>query len=680
VIQRLRASASELKARLMAHYWASELAVLLSTAVLAGVGGGFGAVVFLWLIDLVEAFAFGTLGEWLGFLGPAFVVVVPALGGLLVGPLVRFLAPEAEGHGVPEVMEAVTLRGGRIRPIVVIVKALASSVCIGTGGSAGRQGPIVQIGAAIGSTLGQWFKLSEERVRNMVACGAAAGVAAIFNTPIAGVFFSLEVILGEFSGRSLSTVVIAAVVASAIGRMLLGDVPALPIPSYTLGTALEYPLYLVLGAIGGLIGVGFTRFLYLIGDLFDSWSIPHTLKPAVGGLLVGAIGFFSPHIFGVGYEVIEEALHNRLLIETALALVGLKIVATSLTIGSGGSGGVFAPSLFIGAMMGTGLGNLIHGWLPDHTATPVAYTLVGMSAVFAAATRAPITAFLIIFEMTQDYRFILPLMLTTVVSTLVASRLHTESIYTFKLKQRGIDVHVQHDLDLMHSMRVGETMTPVSGLVTVRPDASLHDVAHAFRETRHHCLVVMDEDGVFHGLVTMTALQRAADLHLSGTVRDICMTQVKTAHVDQSWRDALHHFGALDAGGVPVLSRGNPQRLLGMLWHSDIICAYSRACLDFQEQVDHLERIQLEQALEARTIEITLNSKHGAVGQTLKELQFSRECVIVSIRRGPRQLIPRGYTRLLSGDRLIALATEAGEEALIRCLTEGRPEIEEVDL
>jgi CBS-domain-containing membrane protein len=281
--------------------------------------------------------------------------------------------------------------------------------------------------------------------------------------------------------------------------------------------------------------------------------------------------------------------------------------------------------------------------------------------------------------MTQDYRFILPLMLTTVISTLVAGRLHTESIYTFKLKQRGIDLHVQHDLDLMHSMRVGETMTPVSRLATVAPDTSLHDAAHTFHETLHNCLVVMDEDGVFHGLVTMRALRRAADLHLSGTVRDICMTQVRTTFVDQTWRDALHHFGALDAGGIPVLSRGNPQRLLGMLWHSDIICAYSRACQDFQEHLDYLERIQLEQALETHTIEITLNNRHGAVGHTLRELRLPRECVIVSVRRGRHQLIPRGYTRLLSGDRLIALATEAGEEALIRCLTEGRPGIEALD-
>ena len=666
-IQRLRGHALEL----YSHFWSSEMAVLVTMAILVGLGGGFGAVVFRWLIDTVKAFSFNTLGIWLSFMGPYYVIIVPALGGLLVGPMIYFLAREAKGHGVPEVMEAVALRGGRIRPIVVVVKSLASSICIGTGGSVGREGPIVQIGSALGSTLGQVFKLSDERVRNLVACGAAAGIAATFNAPIAGVFFALEVILGEFSMSNFSSVVIASVMASVIGRIFLGDAPAFPIPPYSLVAPLELLLYLALGAIAALVGVAFTRILYRFEDFFDAWRFPEYLKPVAGGLLVGLLGFRFPHLFGVGYGAIEEALHNQLVLKSVLLLAGLKIVATSLTIGSGGSGGVFAPSLFIGSMTGAAFGLLVHDWLPTLTAAPAAYALVGMAAVFAAAARAPITAILIIFEMTQDYRIILPLMFATVVSTIIASRLDRESIYTLKLKRRGIDVTVRRDVDLMSTIRVEEAMTPISQMVTVRPDTSLRELARIFQETFHHGLAVVDGDGHLYGVVTLADLERIADSRLGGTVRDICTTRVRTAFPDETLRDALRHFGALDVGRIPVVDRADPQRVIGMLRRSDIIRAYSHAILDHQERQQRLERLRLEHELKARTVEIVLDDNHGAIGKTLKELQLPPECVIVSIHRGEHTLIPRGNTRLMAGDRVVALATEEGEVALRQCLTLG---------
>ena len=585
--------------------------------------------------------------------------------------MIYFLAREAKGHGVPEVMEAVALRGGRIRPIVVVVKSLASSISIGTGGSVGREGPIVQIGSALGSTLGQRLKLSDGRVRNLVACGAAAGIAATFNAPIAGVFFALEVILGEFSVGYFSSVVIASVMASVIGRVFLGDVPAFPIPPYALVAPLELLLYLVLGVIAALVGVGFTRILYLFEDLFDAWRFPEYLKPVAGGLLMGLLGFWSPHLFGVGYGAIEDALHNQLVLGSVLLLAGLKIVATSLTIGSGGSGGVFAPSLFVGSMVGAAFGLLVHSWLPTVTAMPAAYALVGMAAVFAAAARAPITAILIIFEMTQDYRIILPLMFATVVSTIIANRLDRESIYTLKLKRRGLDVNVRRDVDLMRAIRVEEAMTPISRMVTVAPDTSLQDLARIFQETFHHGLAVVDRNGHLYGVVTLADLERAAHLRQTGTVRYICTTQVRTAFPDETLQDALRHFGALDVGRIPVVDRADPRRLVGMLRRGDIIRAYSHAALDHQEHQQRLERLQLEYALETRTVEVILNDDHYSVGKTLMELQLPPECVIASIHRGAHTLIPRGHTQLMVGDRVVALATEEGEGALRQCLTLG---------
>lgn len=656
-----------------AGFWSSETVVLVALALVVGLGGGFGAVIFRWLIATFTTLSFSYLGHWLRFIGPYYVIVVPALGGLCVGPMIYFLAREAKGHGVPEVMEAVTLRGGRIRPIVVVVKSLASSICIGTGGSVGREGPIVQIGSALGSTVGQWLKLSDDRIRNLVACGAAAGIAATFNAPIAGALFALEVILGEFTIGYFSTVVIASVTASIIGRIFFGNVPAFPILHYIPGAPVEWPLYVVLGVMAAFVGVLFLRVLYWAEDLFNAWRFPDYFKPMAGGLLIGVLGFRFPQLFGVGYEAIGSVLNHQLVLGTMVLLALLKILATSLTIGSGGSGGIFAPSLFIGSMMGGAFGMLMHRWLPESTVVPGIYALVGMAAVFAAAARAPITAILILFEMTQDYRIILPLMLGTVISTLIARCLETETIYTLKLKRRGIDVHARRDINLMRTIRVEEAMTPLGQLTTVLPDTPLQKLTRIFRETFQHSFPVLDKRGELYGIVTLSDLERALKSgQLTVTVRDICTTQVRTAFPDETLEDALRHFGALDVGRIPVVDRSNPRRLLGMLRRGDIVRAYSRVLLDYQARRHLMERLQLEQFIGTRLVELDLNGTDNAVGKTLKELQLPPECIIVSIHRGGRIVIPRGQILLLAGDRIVALTTEKGEAVLRRYLTRGK--------
>jgi CIC family chloride channel protein len=272
----------------------------------------------------------------------------------------------------------------------------------------------------------------------------------------------------------------------------------------------------------------------------------------------------------------------------------------------------------------------------------------------------------------------LPLMLATVVSTIVANRLDRESIYTLKLKRRGIDVNVRRDVDLMRAIRVEEAMTPISQMVTVAPDTSLRDLAHIFQETFHHGLAVVDEDGYLYGIATLADLERAADSRLAGAARDICTTQVRTAFPDETLQDALRHFGALDVGRIPVVDRADPRRVVGMLRRGDIIRTYSHTVLDHRERQQHLERLQLEHALEARTVEVILSDEHWAVGKTLMELQLSPECVIGSIHRGAHTLIPRGHTQLLAGDRVVALTAEEGEVALRRCLILGGEEIEEI--
>jgi len=665
VVHRVRSGVNTLYARFLA----SETAVMVTMAALVGMGTGLGTIAFVRLIDLCEELFFAGGISFPGLLGKGLVVLLPALGGLLVGPIVYFIAPEAKGHGVPEVMDAILTQGGRIRPVVVVAKAIGSAITIGSGGSVGREGPIVQIGSALGSTIGQKFHLSERRLVNLIASGAAGGIAATFNAPIAGVMFALEVILGEFTIYTFSTIVVAAVTASVISRTVLGSSPAFIVPAYSLVSPWELVLYLGLGGVAALGAVTFVKALYWLEDRFDEWAFPPYLKPAVGGLGLGILGYFLPQVFGTGFETIENALTNRLGLGLLLVLVLAKILATSLTLGSGASGGVFAPALFIGAVLGGAYGEVVHHLFPQVTAASGAYAMVGMAAVFSGAARAPITSVLILFEMTQDYRIILPLMFATAVSTLVAGYLEPESIYTLKLSRRGLDVRARRDMDLMRTIPVEEAMTPISQMDTVTPDTSLRDLARLFQETSHHGLPVVDKQGELYGVVTLADLEKAMKAgRLTGTVKDICTTRVRTVFPDETLEDALRHFGALDVGRIPVVDRSNPKRLVGMLRRSDIIRAYSHALLDRQEVQHRLERLRLERATGTELVELELDSDAPAVGRKLKDLKLSPDCVIVAILRGGKVVVPRGETQLRAGDRVVALTTGRGEDMLRTCL------------
>ena len=371
-------------------------------AVAVGVGAGLGAVAFRWLIVSATwllsghqdyAAVPGQADPHLPGLGRWFVVAAPVVAGLVYGPLVYFFAREARGHGVPEVMYAVAEHGGRIRPRVAAVKALASAVCIGGGGSVGREGPIVQIGSALGSGLGQLVRLPESRLRLLVACGAAGGIAATFNAPVAGVFFALELILADFAVESFAAVVLAAVAASVIGRAAFGDHPFLALPAFTITSPAQYLCYALLGVLAAGAGVGFSRILYLVEDLCDwLWRGPEWLRPAVGGLLLGGLLLVLPQMYGVGYPVLGKAVAGGYLLAFLLLLLVGKVLATSLTIGIGGSGGVFAPSLFIGAMLGETFGVLLHGRgtrAGPHTRAPTRWSAWARCSPARPAPRSP---------------------------------------------------------------------------------------------------------------------------------------------------------------------------------------------------------------------------------------------------------------------------------------------------
>jgi CIC family chloride channel protein len=637
----------------------------LGPAFLVGLGGGLGAIVFRWLINLFTRVSFNWLPQVTQGMGMFFLVLAPTVGGLIVGFLITRFAPEAKGHGVPEVMEAVALEGGRIRPIVAVIKSVASAITIGSGGSVGREGPIVQIGSALGSTLGQKLHFSEERIRNLVACGSAAGISATFNAPIAGFIFAMEVILGDFGVRNFSSVAIAAVTADVIGRIAFGDLPAFAIPTYELVSQWEYLLYAVLGVLAAAVAAFYVRVVYGAEDLFNKHiKLPEMVKPALGGLLLGVFSLFYirflglpdtniPHVYGVGYDTISTALLGKLTISAAFALMAIKIIATALTIGSGGSGGIFAPSLFIGSTLGAGIGAMLTRFLPGITGPQGAYALVGMGAVFAGAAHAPITAVLILFELTDDYRIILPLIMAAGIATILSHHwLKGESIYTLKLSRRGIRLRSGRDVDIMESVAVSEVMKhePMS----VKPDLPASELAELFLRHNSHSFPVVDGDMTLLGMVSLADYRRAAqgDQPLEDlSVLDIATRRPLVAYPDESLRIVLRRMAPADLSRVPVLDRAHPTRLVGVIRRNDIVRAYERASAMQGEKI--LQGMPKPPG--AEVVEFIVSDTSDSVGKNLAQIGLPRECVVISIVRNGEVIIPHGDTELQPGDQVTIL-------------------------
>jgi len=579
---------SNLKAKLtniLDRIRSNEIVFGLSLSILVGAIAGLGAVVFRWLISSFESLFFGGGANYLGFLGQYYIILLPAVGGLIVGLLVHFGAREAKGHGVPEVMEAVAVGGGRIRPRVAVVKSLASSICIGSGGSVGREGPIVQIGSSFGSAIGQWLGLPAGWLRTLVACGAAGGISATFNTPIGGVFFAMEIILGRFITPRFGYVVISSVVANFVAHAFLGSQPSFDIVPYSMVSYWELLPYVLLGVLAALAAAAFIRLLYKCEDIFDAWHIPEYLKPAIGGIGIGLIGLYSYDLLGVGYGdvfwvssmSVNQALLGNIALQSLIILVVLKIIATSLTLGSGGSGGIFAPSLFIGAMLGGGLGSVAHFLFPSYVASSGAYALVGMAAVFAGAARAPITAIIMLFEMTRDYMIILPLMIAVVISVVISRSLSRESIYSLKLVRRGVDINQLYQASPLGEVTVGRAMT--RDFPTVPPTMLVSELVKKLRKTGHHGFPVVNKKGEFIGVVTFSDVEAAVPKGgpSSLTVGDIASKSVVVAYPDEYIHDVFVKLGTRDVGRIPVVDRNNPKRLLGVLRRHDVVVAYGRA-------------------------------------------------------------------------------------------------------
>lgn len=559
-------------------------------AIFTGLAGALGAVLFRLMIRAVQAGAWGGIEgiqemvdtgllaepedpiEAARQLAWGWRVAVPALGGLLVGPLIYFFAREARGHGVPEVMKAVALRGGVIRGRIVAIKAIASSLSIGTGGSVGREGPIVQIGSAFGSSLGQVLKLNSAGIRTLVGCGAAAGISATFNAPIAGAIFAAEIIVGHFAVTQFTPIVISSVVATVASRFFLGNYPAFKVPDYQIVSPFELLPYLLTGVLAGLVAVAFIRTLSFSEMAFERLRVPEYLKAAVGGALVGLIGLQLPQVLGVGYTTISLALAGTLSAVTMAALVATKIVATSVTIGSGGSGGIFAPSLFLGAMLGGVVGTLVSQYFPGATASSGAYALVTMGAVVAATTHAPISAIIIIFELTQTIDIIPALMSACVVSSLVSQLLSRDSIYTSKLRRQGVDLEETSDPNVLKSLFVRDVIDDQPEVIP--ESANFQAILDLVVQSDHAQFFVENEQGQLLGAISLSEVRRLiyeqeALRHLV-VARDLVDTRHPSVNSDDDLAVVMQIFSGTRLDEIAVVDPADPRRLLGTVSEKDV--------------------------------------------------------------------------------------------------------------
>ena len=647
------------------------------------VGGavGYGAIGFRGLIGVVVQFGWGFLAQLEGrdllemaLAVPFWVkVLIPTAGGLIVGFIISFVAQEAKGHGVPEVIEAVALRDGRMSSRMVLGDAFASATCIGSGGSVGVHGPIVLIGSAIGSGLGRVAKMAGGRLRTLVACGAAGGIAATFNAPMAGTLFSLEIILGEFAALEFIPIVVSSVIATALSRHYLGNFPAFEVPPYDLLHYSELFLYLILGVLAGMVAYSFIRLLYGVGDLFDRLKLPNFSKPAIGGAIIGCIGIFFPEIFGVGYESVTRVLRGETVGTILIWLLAAKILATSVTLGSGGSGGIFAPTLFMGAVLGGAFGQFAQTLFPQTTASPGAYALVGMGAVFAGTTRAPITAMLIIFEMTANYRIILPLMFACTISLVISALLSRESIYTLKLVRRGVNIYGGKELNVLKGLKVSQVMLPV--IEQVSPSASLTEVVSRIMGSSHSHLFVVGNENRILGHISLENLRPILNEYdtLGDVViaSDLMDSKIPVVNPEKSLDMVIQLFGKLNLNEIPVVDKG---QLVGTVWGSDVIEAYNREVLKLDMASGLATSLRLQQKMHSERLALVggflileVTASKIFVGKSLETLNLRERfgATILTIKRRGKEegdrvayLLPKSTTTIVEGDVLIVFGLQ----------------------
>jgi chloride channel protein, CIC family len=510
-----------------------------------------------------------------------WVIVIPVIGGIIVGIMARYGSDKIRGHGIPEAMEAVLINRSRIEPKVAILKPISAAIAIGTGGPFGAEGPIIQTGGAIGSLVGQVLHTTGSERKVLLACGAAAGMAATFSTPIAGVILAIELLLFEFKSRSFIPLVIASTLATSIHFRLMGRGPMFKVGALDFGLPHALPAYLVLGVLCGVAALGFSKLLYWVEDQFEKLPIHEMWWPAIGALGLGIIGYFVPRVLGVGYDTITDILNAKLLLGTLLAVMVFKSAALVISLGSGTSGGLLAPMFMASAAMGSVFAMVVDKIWPAANLSPGAFALVAMGAVFGAASRAAFTFIIFAFEITRDYNSVLPLMLVTVIADAIAVRYAKNSIMTEKLARRGLHIHQDYEPDVFQQALVGEVMSKDFDVIPA--DMTIEALAQGITKgdpavTRHQGILIVDANGKLAGIVTRDDIMRALEKDKSGqkTVLDAGSRNLVVTYPDEVLFNAAGRMLRSNVGRLPVVSRTEPGKVVGYLGRSEIMSARLR--------------------------------------------------------------------------------------------------------
>ena len=578
-----------------------ERARLMLVAACIGVMTGCAIIVFRETVELVHNLLFVqgqellrvAEGGWRRLLLP----LLPMAGAILLIPLSLAFPGEVNGYGFTNFLRRVNLENGVLRARTIVIKILSTALTIGSGNSAGVEGPIAQIGGALGSQVGQRLRVSGRRMKVYIAAGCAGGIAGIFNAPLAGMFFASEIVLlGTYEISSFSALVIASALSTVVCRAYYGEIPAFVIPDYTIvNPFVELPLYTLMAVIVGVTAVLHIRFFYLIRDRFQGLRLHPQLKPILGALVVGGIGIFFPQVMGNGYDYIAKALAGDTLVWRMMVLVLLKSLATAITLGSGNAGGAFAPSLFIGAVLGGAFGGIAHHFLPESTATAGAYATVGIGAFLAASTHAPLTAIFLLFEMTGNYMIIIPVMLTVVVGTVTASWLYDDSIDTVDFTREGIDIHEGREVAIMKSVKVGKAITEDVDFISEH--ANVNHLLELFRIARNSFYFpVIDHRGLMVGVVSMQDVKtilHSEEERVCHLVGAICAREVIMLTPDASLYEAMNLFDVKGIDEIPVVESLEEPWVLGMLKRQDVLAAYNHEMLKrgISERADSIRMI-----------------------------------------------------------------------------------------
>ncbi len=645
----------------------SETLILWSLAIFLGLATGIGVWVFKELINLTYQALYGLLGSSLSTIGRWTLFILPVIGGLLVGAIIYFFVKEDVHSGVAGIMESVALAGGRLNYRRAPIRIIGSAISIGSGASVGPEDPSVQIGSYLGSLIGQKLGYSDDRMRALVAAGAASGISAAFNAPIAGVFFALEIILGEISGSALGVVMLAAVASAVFTQVVSGTQPAFQIPPYVYSINWQLPLYLVLGLFTGPLAAAYIRMIYLTRDIFTKLSrLPRWLTPALVGLLLGIVGLFLPQILGVGYATISGILNGSITaVGLLLILMAAKLILTPTSLAGGFIGGVIAPSLFIGAAAGEAFGLVSSMIFPSLGINPATFAMVGMAAVLAGSIHAPLTGILLLFEMTNDYHIILPAMFAVVVSQVLSQRIIHGSIYTTGLARMGIRLERGRDIEILETVLVSEVMQPVP--FTLRDTDTLSQASQYFLETHHHGVPVVNAQDELVGIFTLQDLDAVTVENWSNlTVGDMSTHELLVAYPDETIGAALRRMGVRDIGRMPVVQRDNPRKLLGMLRRADLLRAYDAALTRRATSRHRIQQIRLGTFApgDMQIQELLIEPGSICANRKINEISWPKDCIVASLRRGSQILIPHGDTLIKPGDVLVVVSQASSVDEL----------------